>query len=113
MSDTAQFVAPLLVELAGDIDFENADAIAAALCEAIDVTSDGLLIDISAVPFMDSCAIAMMVRVHVHGTKHGCCVTWRGIRAAPARVVDIAGLTTLFILEPECAPISSKNRPVL
>jgi anti-sigma B factor antagonist len=104
MSDTVRFVhQPSLVELGGDIDLANAQAIADALCEAIDRTSVGLLVDVSAVPFMDSCAMAMLIRVHMHALESGCSVTWRGFQPAPARVIEITGLSNLLLVESDTA----------
>ena len=102
MSDTVRSVRPpSLVELGGDIDLANAQAIADALCEAIDRTSTGLLVDLSAVPFMDSSAMAMLIRVHAHALERGCAVTWRGLQPGPTRVIKITGLDNLLLFEPD------------
>ena len=102
MSDTVRAVRPpSLVELGGDIDLANAHAIADALCEAIDRTSADLLVDVSAVPFMDSSAMAMLIRVHAHALENGCTVTWRGLQPAPTRVIEVTGLDRLLLCEPE------------
>ena len=66
---------PLVVELSGDIDLENAAVLGDGLCEA------------------------MMARVHEHATKQQCRVTWRGLQPWPARVVTITGLDTVLVLE--------------
>ena len=61
MSDTAQSSRrPLLIELGGDIDLANAAALGDALCEALDRTRSEMVVDLSAVPFIDSRGIAMM-----------------------------------------------------
>lgn len=100
MSDTAQSSRrPLLIELGGDIDLENAAALGDALCEAIGRTRTGMVVDLSAVPFIDSRGIAMMARVHDHATRQQCSVTWRGLQPWPARVVAITGLDALLLIE--------------
>jgi anti-anti-sigma factor len=100
MSETAQSSRrPLLIELGGDIDLENAASLGDALCEAIDRTRTGMIVDLAAVPFIDSRGIAMMARVHEHATKQQCCVTWRGLQPWPARVISITGLDTLLVIE--------------
>ena len=102
MSDTIRSVRPpSLVELGGDIDLANAQAIADALCEAIDRTSTSLLVDVSAVAFMDSSAMAMLLRVHGHALERGCTVTWTGVQPAPARVIAVTGLDRLLDFEPD------------
>jgi len=83
---------PLLIELGGEIDLRNADALDEALCEAIDRSNAELLVDLSTVPFIDSSGMRMMIRVHEHATVHNCGVRWRGIQPAPARAVAAMGL---------------------
>ena len=55
---------PMRIELAGDIDMANAKSLGDSLCNAIDLTTGGLVVDMTAVAFLDSSAMAMMVRVH-------------------------------------------------
>ena len=100
MSETAQSSRrPLLIELGGDIDLANAEALGDALCEALDRTHSEMLVDLSAVPFIDSRGIAMMARVHEHANAHHCTVTWKGLQPWPARVVAITGLDAMLLIE--------------
>jgi anti-sigma B factor antagonist len=100
MSDTAQSSRrPLLIELGGDIDLANAEALGDALCEAIDRTQFEMVVDLSAVPFIDSRGIAMMARVHEYANAHHCSVTWRGLQPWPERVLAITGLDAKFLIE--------------
>jgi anti-anti-sigma factor len=100
MSETAQSSRrPLLIELGGDIDLANAAALGDALCEALDRTRSEMVVDLSAVPFIDSRGIAMMARVHEHATRRECSVTWRGLQEWPARVVAITGLDAVLFIE--------------
>jgi anti-anti-sigma factor len=87
-----QSIVPILIELGGEIDLRNADALDAALCDAIDRTHAELLVDLSTVPFIDSSGMRMMIRVHEHATLHNSGVRWRGIQPAPARAVAAMGL---------------------
>ena len=98
---------PLLIELGGEIDLRNAQALDDALCDAIDRTRAELLVDLSTVPFIDSCGLRMMVRVHQHATAQNSGVRWRGIQPAPARVAAAAGLD--HVLHFEKAPPGSSH----
>lgn len=69
---------PLLIELGGEIDLRNAQALDDALCEAINRNRGELLVDLSTVPFIESCGMRMMLRVHQHATAQNCGVRWRG-----------------------------------
>ena len=90
---------PLLIELGGEIDLRNAEALDDALCEAIDRTCAVLLVDLSTVPFIDSSGFRMMVRVHQHAAAWNCGVRWLGIQPAPARVAAAAGLDHVLHFE--------------
>ena len=97
---------PLLIELGGEIDLRNAQALDDALCEAIDRTRAELLVDLSTVPFIDSSGFRMMVRVHQHAAARNCGVRWLGIQPAPARVAAAAGLDHVLHFE-KSRPTSS------
>ena len=97
---------PLLIELGGEIDLRNAQALDDALCEAIDRTCAELLVDLSTVPFIDSSGFRMMVRVHQHAAARNCGVRWLGIQPAPARVAAAAGLDHVLHFE-KSRPTSS------
>ena len=89
---------PMLIELGGDIDLANAEALGDSLCAAIDRTRSEIVVDLTEVPFLDSSAMAMMVRVHRAAAGCESRVTWRGVQPFPARALAIAGLdrTLLF-----------------
>jgi anti-sigma B factor antagonist len=93
MSDT---LSRRLIELGGDIDLANAPPLGDALCNAIDRNRCDLLVDVSAVPFMDSSAMKMLIRVHRHAEAIGHTVTWRGVQEHPAYVLKITGLDGLI-----------------
>ena len=89
---------PMLIELGGDIDLANAQALGDSLCAAIDRTRSEIVVDLTEVPFLDSSTMAMMVRVHRATAGCESRVTWRGVQPFPARALAIAGLdrTLLF-----------------
>jgi anti-anti-sigma factor len=90
---------PMLIELAGEIDMENAQTLGDCLCHAIDLTQAGAVVDLSAVSFIDSSGMAMMTRVHRAAIAHGGSVTWRGIQPFPAKALALMGLDTLLVFE--------------
>jgi anti-sigma B factor antagonist len=81
---------PRLVELGGDIDLANAGAIGDALCDAIH-RKGSIVVDLSAVTFIDSSAIAMMTRVHQHAEAARHTVTWRRAQPDQRRVLQLIG----------------------
>ena len=89
----------LLVELGGEIDLANAHSLGDALCAALDRTTGPLVVDLSAVSFIDSSGIAMMLRVHEHATALERTVSWRGVAPAPARAFEICGLFDILNIE--------------
>ena len=74
---------PMLIELGGDIDLANAEALGDSLSAAIDRTRCEIVVDLTEVPFLDSSAMAMMVRVHRAAAKYESRVTWRGVQPFP------------------------------
>ena len=90
---------PILIELGGDIDLANAEALGDSLCAAIDRTRCEIVVDLTEVPFLDSSAMAMMIRVHQTAAKHESRVTWRGVQPCPARALAIAGVDHLILFD--------------
>jgi anti-anti-sigma factor len=90
---------PMLIELGGDIDLANAEALGDSLCAALDTAQAEIVVDLTEVPFLDSSAMAMMIRVHHAAVKHESRVTWRGVQPFPARALAIAGLDQLLLFD--------------
>ena len=53
----------LVIRLAGEIDMSNADTLARAFDELVANGTDSVVIDLTALDFMDSSGIAMLLRV--------------------------------------------------
>ena len=90
---------PMLIELGGDIDLANAEALGDSLCAAIDRTRCEIVVDLTEVPFLDSSAMAMMVRVHRAAAGDARAASPGAVsQPFPARALAIAGLdrTLLF-----------------
>jgi anti-sigma B factor antagonist len=80
------------VELADEVDLANAGAIGDALCNALDRTDAGLVVDLSNLTFIDSSGVSMMIRVHKHAESLGKSVSWQGAQPGPMRMFDILAL---------------------
>jgi anti-anti-sigma factor len=100
MNDTDRlFHDPLVIELAGDLDYVKAEALGEALRQAIEWSRRDTTVDLTAVPLIDSLTMAMMLRVHLTARSCGCTVTWSGIQPAVARMLEAAGLDQLLQLD--------------
>jgi len=87
------------IELAGEIDLANAGSLGECLCHALDLTEGGLVIDMTAVSFIDSSAMAMMLRVHQTAIAQHGTVSWRSVQHLPLQALALAGLEKVLVLE--------------
>jgi anti-anti-sigma factor len=107
MSVVGRFVEdPLVIELAGALDYLKAETLGEALGQAIEWTLRDTTVDLTAVPSVDSSVMAMMLRVHRSACDRGCAVAWSGVQPAVARMLEAAGLDRRLVLEatPEGCP---------
>ena len=86
------------VELSGEIDLANATALGDDLCRAIDRASVAIVVDLSQVTFIDSSAIAMMIRVHKYADTLDRTVTWQGAQPGQLRVLELVGVNQVLEL---------------
>ena len=100
MSTAESDTSALLVELGGEIDLANAGALGDALCGALDRTTGARVVDLTAVSFIDSSGIAMMLRVHQYAANLGRTVSWRGVAPGPARALEICGVFDVLNIDP-------------
>jgi anti-anti-sigma factor len=87
------------VRLEGEIDLANAGTIGDEICSALHHCDDFVVVDMSAVSFIDSTAITMMVRSHQYADIRCRKVIWRGVHAQPASVLEITGVDQRLDLE--------------
>jgi anti-anti-sigma factor len=87
-----------VVLLGGDIDVVNASAIGDDLCNAIH-RRGSIVVDLSAVTFLDSSGIGMMIRVHNYAETWRQSVTWRGARSEQQRILAITGVDQVLNLD--------------
>ena len=91
MTDTLRTIRPTEIQLGGEIDIANAGFLTRELCDAVD-RATSVIVDVSAVTFIDARGVAMMVAVHEHARALGRTITWRGAQPMPARVFSITGV---------------------
>ena len=100
MSTAESEMPALRVELGGEIDLANAGALGDALCGALDRTTGARVVELTAVSFIDSSGIAMMLRVHQYAANLGRTVSWRGVAPGPARALEICGVFDALNIDP-------------
>jgi anti-sigma B factor antagonist len=79
------------IRLVGEIDVENASEIGDMLCERLHREPE-IVVDLSAVSFIDSSGIAMMVRVDNYAGILRRSTTWRGAREETLRLLALTGV---------------------
>lgn len=82
--------------LSGELDLSNAEALSEAIEEAMDGAAPQLAVDLSAVTFMDSSALGVLVKaLHAAHDRDGE-VALVGVNGPPAKVLAITGLDQVF-----------------
>jgi anti-sigma B factor antagonist len=99
VTDTLDRLRPIEIQLGGDIDLANATFLAEELCDAVERAHRAVLVDITAVTFIDASGLSMMLTVHHHAIAHGRTVTWRGAAPLPTRLFRITGLDRTLHIE--------------
>lgn len=84
----------VVLRVRGEIDLSTAAHFTAAL--AVVESAERVEIDMSGVTFMGSCGIERLVAAHETAAKSGCALVLTGVPRIVRRVLEIAGLDTLF-----------------
>jgi len=93
MSDAA---GSSVVKLIGEIDISNADAVAARIDRIIGDGTDCLVVDLSALEFMDSCGIAVLIRAASRVTTFEI----RNPSTVVRRIIECTGLGDVLRTDP-------------
>jgi anti-anti-sigma regulatory factor len=92
MSDSdRRFQDPLVVELAGDLDYLKGRTFGEPL-PSDQVTRRDMMVNLTAVPLIDSLTIATMRPAHRTALSCECTVTSTGMQSAVTRMLEAAGL---------------------
>ncbi len=87
------------VHLEGDIDVRNAGAIADRICTLIDDDHAVVVVECSAVTFVESRGLAMMARVQRFAEDAGCRLSWRAFSLQVLSTLHVSGLDTYLTIE--------------
>jgi len=88
------------VRLEGDIDVTNASDIADRICALLEGKHAEVVVECSAVTFVESRGLAMMARVQRFAEDAGLRLAWRGLSLQVLRTLHVSGLDTYLTIEP-------------
>ena len=88
------------VHLEGDIDVSNAGEIGERICQLLEGDHVEVVVDCSAVTFVESRGSAMMARVQRSAEDAGLRLAWRGFSLSVLRTLHTSGLDTYLDIEP-------------
>ncbi len=95
-----------VIELSGDVDLEHAADTRKLLLDAIDGTTD-LLVDLSAVTYIDSSGIASLVEALQTANNIGTKLGLVALSTQAMRVFELARLDKVFPIFPDLATAMS------
>jgi serine/threonine-protein kinase RsbW len=86
--------------LSGDLDFRTVASTRAALLQALEGARDVLVIDLSAVDFIDSSGLSVLTEAARHAARRAIRIRLRGLDPHHERLLYVVGLADRFDLEP-------------
>jgi anti-anti-sigma factor len=89
----------ITVRLQGDIDVEHAATIGDDLTERIAVGYESVVVDCSAISFVESRGLAMMARVQRFADDAECRLSWRALPLHVLRAIHVTGLDRYLRIE--------------
>jgi serine/threonine-protein kinase RsbW len=90
----------VVFRVSGDLDFRAVDSLRAALREALGPVQEVLVIDLSAVDFIDSSGLSVLYEAARDAGRRGLRVRLRGLDHHHHRLLHTVGLADRFDLEP-------------
>jgi anti-anti-sigma factor len=85
-----------LVTVSGDLDISNAEALQTSVEKLTSDQTEQLVFDLQAVRFIDSAALAVLIRA----AQQVASVRLRHPSPAVRRVIELTGLTEILVIEP-------------
>lgn len=85
-----------VVVIRGEVDYETAPAVSAALRTALHASAEGIDVDLRAVRFWDCSGLNALLRLRREALAHGKTVTVRSPSRAVRRVLSLTGTASLF-----------------
>jgi anti-sigma B factor antagonist len=98
-----------VLALSGELDMATAPELAQALLPLLDGGSGEVTVDISALSFIDSSGLAVLVSSQRSLQEQGRHLTLRGARPHAMKVFEIAGLLELLNVEASTAESSPRH----
>jgi anti-sigma B factor antagonist len=89
---------PAVLHLRGDLDVESAPTLLDAALPVLD-TGDELVLELSALTFLDSSGLAALVRLHKRLVDKGAALVLRAVPANARRILEITSLDNVFVVE--------------
>ena len=89
----------------GELDLSTSAALRSALDEGFGDGSPRVAVDLSAVPFMDSSSLGVLVAYLKRAKERGGELWLVGVSGSPAKVIELTGLDSAFHIEPSVADL--------
>ena len=101
-----------VVWLSGDVDLAAEASVTQALTDVVArETTTAVVVDLSGVPFLDSCGIRALVRGHLAAAEAGLELTVRGAQTIVEQVLRLTGVDkTLGLAEAAAEPVRRIDR---
>jgi anti-sigma B factor antagonist len=97
--------------LAGELDVATATGLHARLNRLIDDDHHDLLLNLSALSFMDASGVGTLVEVHQRLEKLGGRLTLTFVQGIPERILGICGLLDVFTEPHSTTPVHRRQEP--
>jgi anti-sigma B factor antagonist len=88
--------ADVVVSVGGDLDYDSHGRLEQAVDEALEGGPDGLVLDLAAVTYCDSCGLRVLLGAHHRAGEVGATFVLRGAQGQPARALRLTGLDQVF-----------------
>jgi anti-sigma B factor antagonist len=89
---TEQDGADVVVSVGGDLDYESHGRLERAVDDVLDAAPGGLVLDLAAVTYCDSCGLRVLLGAHRRAEEVGATFALRGAQGQPARALRLTGL---------------------
>ncbi len=99
-ADEEVFSGPAVVEVVveGELDVSSVARVRETLHDALSVRPGRLVVDLTHCPFVDACALTMLLDVHRRAWRAGGVLTLRGCSPRVLRLLSLTGLRRVFDL---------------
>lgn len=90
--------AVVVVDVSGELDVTSVARVREQLHEALSARPGRLVVDLTGCPFVDACALTMLLDVHRRAWRAGGVLTLRGCSPRVLRLLSLTGLRRVFDL---------------